>query len=133
MASKKIEQRSEVVCVIGLGYVGLPEAVMFAQAGYRAIGIDINTERIKQINAGVSYIPDVDSASLASVVQAGRLRATEDFDVLREADCVCICVPTPLRKTGDPDISCVVAAVEAIRATLRPGQLIVLESTTYPG
>jgi len=130
---KKIEQREAVTCVIGLGYVGLPESISFAQAGYRVIGIDINRERVNQVNAGSSYIPDVDQATLASLVGAGLLSATGDLDVLREADCVCICVPTPLRKTGDPDISYVLTVAEAIRATLHPGQLIVLESTTYPG
>jgi len=131
--AKKIEQKVAVTCVMGLGYVGLPEAVSFAQAGYRVIGVDINSERVNQVNAGSSYIPDVEAASLASLVRAGRLSATRDFDVLREADCICICVPTPLRKTGDPDISHVLAAVEAIRASLHREQLIILESTTYPG
>ncbi|MFQ5932909.1 MAG: nucleotide sugar dehydrogenase, partial [Nitrospiraceae bacterium] len=131
--TKKIQKRTAVTCVIGLGYVGLPEAISFAQAGYRVIGIDINRERLNQLNAGLSYIPDVDSNTLASLVGAGRLSATGDLDALREADCVCICVPTPLRKTGDPDISYVLAAVEAIRATLHRGQVIILESTTYPG
>jgi len=131
--ANKIEQRTAVTCVIGLGYVGLPESISFAQAGYRVIGIDINRERVNQVNAGSSYIPDVDQATLASLVGAGLLSATGDLDVLREADCVCICVPTPLRKTGDPDISYVLTVAEAIRATLHPGQLIVLESTTYPG
>ncbi len=129
----KIKQRTAVACVMGLGYVGLPEAISFAQAGYRVIGIDINQERVNQVNAGSSYIPDVDHATLASLVGAGRLSATEDLDALREADCVFICVPTPLRKTGDPDISHVLAAAESIRAVLHPGQLIILESTTYPG
>lgn len=131
--AKKIEQRTAVICVIGLGYVGLPEAVSFAQAGYRVIGLDVNRERVNQVNAGSSYIPDVDQATLASLVGAGRLSATGDPDVLREADCVCICVPTPLRKTGDPNISYVLTAADSIRAGLHRGQLIVLESTTYPG
>ncbi len=129
----KIERRTAIICVMGLGYVGLPEAVSFAEAGYRVIGVDINAERVKQVNAGSSLIPDVDQATLASLVRAGRLSATGDFEMLREADCICICVPTPLRKTGDPDISYVLAAVKAIRETLRRGQLIILESTTYPG
>ncbi len=130
---KKIEQRGAVTCVMGLGYIGLPEAINFARAGYRVMGIDINAERVNQVSAGSSYIPDVGQATLASLVRAGRLSATGDFNALHEADCVCICVPTPLRKTGDPDISHVLAAVEAIRATLHRRQLIILESTTYPG
>ncbi len=129
----KIDQRTAVICVMGLGYVGLPEAVNFAQAGYRVIGVDINKERVNQVNDGSSYIADVDQTTLASLVRAGRLSATEDLNVLKEADCICICVPTPLRKTGDPDISCVLGAVDAIRATLHRGHLIILESTTYPG
>ena len=131
--AKKIKGRTAVTCVMGLGYVGLPEAVSFAQAGYRVIGLDIDAERVTQVNAGSSYIPDVDHDTLASLVRTGRLSATGDFDALREADCVCICVPTPLRKTREPDLSCVLSAVDEIRSTLRPGQLIILESTTYPG
>ncbi|MFQ5932510.1 MAG: nucleotide sugar dehydrogenase [Nitrospiraceae bacterium] len=130
---KKIEQRKAVTCVMGLGYIGLAEAINFAEASYRVVGVDINPERVKQVNAGSSYIADVGDDTLARLIRAGRLSATGDVNVLREADCVCICVPTPLRKTGDPDISYVLAAVEAIRATLHPGQLIILESTTYPG
>ena len=130
---RKIEQRTAVICVMGLGYVGLPEAVTFAQVGYRVIGLDIDAERVNQVNAGSSYIPDVDQATLAPLVQTRRLSATRDVDVLKEVDIVCICVPTPLRKTRDPDLSFVLAAVEQIRARLRPGQMIILESTTYPG
>lgn len=129
----KIKQRTAVVCVIGLGYVGLPEVVSFAHAGYRVIGLDVNAERVSQVNAGTSYISDVEPATVASLVRTGRLAATGDFGVLGQADCVCICVPTPLRKTRDPDLSCVLAAVEQLRETLHPGQLIILESTTYPG
>ncbi len=103
--AKKIKGRTAVTCVMGLGYVGLPEAVSFAQAGYRVIGLDIDAERVTQVNAGSSYIPDVDQATLASLVRTGRLSATGDFDALREADCVCICVPTQLRKTREPDLS----------------------------
>ena len=130
---KKIEEGAVVVCVMGLGYVGLPEAVSFAKAGFRVIGVDIDPERVNHVNAGFSYIPDVANDTLDCLVRAGRLSATVDFDVLRAVDCVCICVPTPLRKTRDPDLSHVLAAVEEIRAALHPGQLIVLESTTYPG
>ncbi len=131
--AKKIRDRTAVISVIGLGYVGLPEAVCFAQAGFRVIGVDINEERVTQVNVGSSYIPDMDHTKLASLVQEGRLTATVRFDALQDADCICICVPTPLRKTGDPDLAYVLQAVEAVRATLHPGQLIILESTTYPG
>ncbi len=131
--AKKIKDRTAVISVIGLGYVGLPEAISFAQAGYRVIGVDINTERVNEVNAGSSYIPDVDQGTLASVVRAGRLSATGNFVLLKEADCVCVCVPTPLRKTGDPDLTYVLGAVKEVREMLHPGQLILLESTTYPG
>jgi UDP-N-acetyl-D-glucosamine dehydrogenase len=131
--AKKIKDRTAIISVIGLGYVGLPEAISFAQAGYQVIGVDINKDRVDQVNTGSSYIPDVDQATMASLVQTGKLSATWSFDVLSEANCICICVPTPLRKTGDPDLSYVMAAVERVRATLQPGQLIILESTTYPG
>ena len=131
--AKKIKGRTAVTGVIGLGYVGLAEAVSFAQAGYRVTGVDIDAERVTQVNAGWPYISDVDPDILASLVRTGKLSATGDFDAVREADCVCICVPTPLRKTREPDLSCVMAAVDEVRSTLRPGQLIILESTTYPG
>jgi UDP-N-acetyl-D-glucosamine dehydrogenase len=119
--------------VVGLGYVGLPLAVEFAHGGLAAVGIDLDARKVTAIERGQSYIPDVPSSDVAPLVAAGRLRATTDFTVVRELDTVNICVPTPLRKTKDPDMSYIVSAVEAIAEHLHPGMLIVLESTTYPG
>ena len=121
------------VCVIGLGYVGLPLCVEFARGGLMVTGIDVQDAKVRAIREKTSYIADVESAVLAGLIDEGRLRATTDFSVLEEAEAVCICVPTPLRKSMDPDISYIVAAVEAVAAYLHPGMLIVLESTTYPG
>lgn len=121
------------VCIIGLGYVGVPLAIEFAKAGLSVTGIDVDAEKTDAINAGRSYIPDVPDSVLAPLVRSGCLAATTDYAVLASADAACICVPTPLRKSEDPDISYIVAAVEQIAAHLHPGMLIVLESTTYPG
>ncbi len=129
----KIERRQAVIGVIGMGYVGLPLAVEFARAGYHVIGIDVNAEKVNRLNAGVSYIPDVPTAVVADLGSKGLLRATTDFSALAEVDAISICVPTPLRKTKDPDMSYIVAATDQIEQYCRPGQLIVLESTTYPG
>jgi UDP-N-acetyl-D-glucosamine dehydrogenase len=128
-----IKARTARVGVIGLGYVGLPLATEFARAGFDVTGFDVDSAKTSQINAGTSYIPDVSQSQLAAEVQAGRLRATPDMGQLGDMDVIDICVPTPLRKTRDPDLSYVVKAVEAVAATLRRGQLIILESTTYPG
>jgi UDP-N-acetyl-D-glucosamine dehydrogenase len=130
---KKIEAKQAKLGVIGLGYVGLPLAVEFARAGFPVIGYDIDEKRVGQLMAGESYIPDVPSAHLAEVVKNGKFIATTDAASLAEADIIDICVPTPLRKTKDPDMTYVVQAVEATAAVLRPGQLVILESTTYPG
>jgi UDP-N-acetyl-D-glucosamine dehydrogenase len=129
----RIRSRQARVGVIGLGYVGLPLAVEFAHAGFSVTGFDVDAHKASLINAGKSYIPDVPDADLAAAVQSGKLRATTDMHALGEMDAIDICVPTPLRKTKDPDLSYVVLAVEAVAATLKPGQLIILESTTYPG
>ena len=129
----KLQGKTAVCSVIGLGYVGLPLAVELAGAGLETVGIDISDEKVRKINEGESYIGDVETKDLAKVVKKGKLRATTDFSVLREADTINICVPTPLRKTKDPDISYIVAAVKEIQKHLREGQLIILESTTYPG
>ncbi len=128
-----IQQRRATIGVIGLGYVGLPLAVEFAKAGFDTTGFDVDESKIAQIRAGRSYIPDVATADLAAEVEAGRLKATSDMSRLGAMDVVDICVPTPLRKTRDPDLSYVVQSVDAVAATLRAGQLIILESTTYPG
>jgi len=121
------------VAVIGLGYVGLPLLVEMARGGLDAVGIDVDSSKVESINACRSYIDDVHSDELAKYCQAGQLRATTDWDVLREVEAISICVPTPLRKTKDPDISYIVATVEQIAPRLQKGQLVILESTTYPG
>ena len=129
----RIHTKKAKVGVIGLGYVGLPLAVEFARQGFDVSGFDVDESKISQINAGQSYIPDVPQADLCEVVKAGRLRGTSRMAELAGMDAIDICVPTPLRKTKDPDLSYVVHAVEAVAATLKRGQLIILESTTYPG
>lgn len=142
----KLKDRQAVVAVIGLGYVGLPLALAFAEAGFRVIGIDVNEGRVEAINRGESYVEDIPSPTLARYVQdgapdaqmasgsAGRsLRATTDFDALGQADAIVICVPTPLDKTKDPDMSYIINVADEIARRLHPGMLVVLESTTYPG
>ncbi len=130
---QKIKDRKALLGVIGLGYVGLPLAVEFGKAGFQVIGIDISPEKVAELNRGRSYVKDVASRDLAQLVKSGRFKATTDFSVLRRCDTVDICVPTPLRKTRDPDVSYIVAAVDQIEKYIHRGQLIVLESTTYPG
>src|SRR4029078_11877786 len=130
---KLIENKSARVGVIGLGYVGLPLATEFAAKGFTATGFEVDESKAARINAGDSYIGDVDSAVVKELVDAGRLRATTDFDDLKVCDAVIICVPTPLRKTKEPDVSFILSAAEEIKKRLRRGQLIILESTTYPG
>ncbi|HEV7906000.1 MAG TPA: nucleotide sugar dehydrogenase [Pyrinomonadaceae bacterium] len=128
-----IAARRAHVGVIGLGYVGLPLSVEFAHKGFQATGFEVDAEKAAQINRGESYIGDVRSSLVAELVEAKRLRATTDFGELSKCDCVIICVPTPLRKTKEPDISYILAAAEEIQKYQRRGQLIILESTTYPG
>jgi UDP-N-acetyl-D-glucosamine dehydrogenase len=130
---EKIDGRKARIGVIGLGYVGLPLAVEFCHAGFDVTGFDVDGTKITEINAGRSYIGDVSSADLAACVKTGRLRATTDMSKLADMDVVDICVPTPLRKTKDPDMSYVVSASEQIAKYIHPGMLVVLESTTYPG
>lgn len=162
---EKIETREGVVSVIGLGYVGLPLALAFAEAGFRVVGIDVDRNKVEAVNRGESYIQDIPSENLAKYTRgsgdAGKpagggagdpgflpvlgrtegrskaaephLRATTDFDVLKQVDAAIICVPTPLGKTKDPDVSYIIAAADAIAKRLHPGMLVVLESTTYPG
>jgi UDP-N-acetyl-D-glucosamine dehydrogenase len=131
--SSRLQKRTARIGVIGLGYVGLPLAVEFAKAGFRVTGFEIDAKRAAALNRGVSYIQDVPTAELRELVRDGLLRATLDFDELARMDAIDICVPTPLRKTRDPDVSYIVAAVKEIAPRLKKGQLIVLESTTYPG
>src|SRR5919112_4931311 len=128
-----IGARRAHVGVIGLGYVGLPLSVEFAHKGFQATGFEVDAEKAAQINRGESYIGDVRSSLVAELVEAKRLRATTDFSELAKCDCIIICVPTPLRKTKEPDISYILAATGEIQKRLRRGQLVVLESTTYPG
>src|SRR3954471_15413299 len=133
MLRDKLDARTARVGVVGLGYVGLPLAVEFARAGFVTTGIDLDQRKIDAITQGTSYIPDVETAEVARLVAANRLKATSDFAIVAELDTVNICVPTPLRKTKDPDMSYIVSAVEQIAAHLHAGMLVVLESTTYPG
>ena len=128
--ARKIEDRSAVVGIIGLGYVGLPLAVEFAKAGYRVVAIDLDESKVNALNEGRSYIGDVTTEDVRRVVQDGKLHATTGFAALRDVDAISICVPTPLRKTKDPDISYIVSATESIAENFRPGQHVVLESTT---
>ena len=130
---QKIDARTVRIGVIGLGYVGLPLAVEFARAGFDVTGFDVDDCKVVELNAGRSYIGDVSTEDLSTHVKAKRLRGTTDMSKLADMDVVDICVPTPLRKTKDPDMSYVVAAAEQIAKHLHPGILVVLESTTYPG
>ncbi|HOG59650.1 MAG TPA: nucleotide sugar dehydrogenase [Anaerolineaceae bacterium] len=128
-----INKRRANIGIIGLGYVGLPLAITFANAGFNVTGIDPNQEKVDSINRGESYILDVPNAHVRKHVEAGRLRATTDYSLLAEIDAVSICVPTPLRKTGDPDLSFIANASESLAPYLHRGMVIVLESSTYPG
>src|SRR5436190_6665879 len=129
----KIERRTAHVGIVGLGYVGLPLAVEFARAGFHVLGYDVSERVVKQINDGRSHIQDVPASAVAALVKEGLLEATTDARRLGEVDAVSIAVPTPLAKTRDPDMSYVLAATETVAKSARPGQVIILESTTYPG
>ena len=130
---KKFEDRSAQIGIVGIGYVGLPLAVVFAEAGFTVVGVDPAEEKVASINRGESYILDVDSARVKALVEAGKLSASADYSVLEKVDAVSICVPTPLRKTGDPDLSFIVSASNALAPYLHEGMVVVLESSTYPG
>ncbi len=130
---QRLEKRTARLAVIGLGYVGLPLAVELAQAGFEVHGIDIDEKRVAQLNAGRSYIQDVPTADVRALVRQQRLVATTDFSVLKRCDTVNICVPTPLSKQRDPDVSFIVSAATEVARHLHRGQLVILESTTYPG
>ena len=129
----KIRSRRANVGVLGLGYVGLPLAVELAGAGFHVTGIDVSEAKTQRVNLADSYVGDVSSDALAPLVESGNLRATADFSVIRELDTINICVPTPLRKTKDPDMSYIVSSCQEIAKYFHPGMLIILESTTYPG
>ncbi len=130
---ERLKSRSATVGVVGLGYVGLPLAVAFARAGFRVIGVDADPSRTTLLAGGVSPVEDVPAAELAPLVQSGRLAIHSSSEALGEADAIVICVPTPLGKSKEPDISFIVAAADGVARVLRPGTLVVLESTTYPG
>jgi UDP-N-acetyl-D-glucosamine dehydrogenase len=130
---EKITERQARVGVVGLGYVGLPLAVEFGGGGFHVTGFEVNPAKAAEINAGTSYIQDISTDMLGPLVASGHVRATTDFGELAGCDAIIVCVPTPLRKTKEPDISYILSAAEKIQATLRPGQLVILESTTYPG
>jgi UDP-N-acetyl-D-glucosamine dehydrogenase len=130
---EQLQSRSARVAILGLGYVGLPLAVVFADAGFDVTGIDPDQSKVDSIRNGVSHIQDVPTEQVARLVAAGKLHATTDFSVLGQADAVSICVPTPLRKTGDPDLSFILSATEELAKYMHPGMVVVLESTTYPG
>src|ERR1039458_3109251 len=129
----KLRSRTAKVGIVGLGYVGLPLAVEFAKAGFPVTGIDVQSSKVEELNAGRSYIQDVPTETLRPYVQSGTFRATMDFSVIAELDTVNIAVPTPLRKTKDPDMSYIMAAAEETARYAHPGLLVILESTTYPG
>ena len=131
--ARKIQARTARVGIVGLGYVGLPLAVEYAKAGFPVTGIDLSTAKVDRVNAGNSYIADIHAAEFKPLVDSGKLRATTDFSVIADLDTVNICVPTPLRKTKDPDMSYIVAATQEIARYFHKGMLIILESTTYPG
>ena len=130
---QKLTQRSAQIGILGLGYVGLPLAAAFGEAGFQITGIDPDSRKAESINNGISYIQDVPTEQVARLVKQGKLKATTDFSVLREIDAVSICVPTPLRKTGDPDLSFIMDATQELAKYMHPGMVVVLESTTYPG
>ncbi len=130
---QKIESKTAHVGIVGLGYVGLPLAVEFAAAGFTVTGIDIDAKKIAALNRGESYIQDIPTSVLAPLVKAGKLTATTDFSAAAAMDTINICVPTPLRKTKDPDMSYIVNACQEIAKYFHPGVLVILESTTYPG
>jgi UDP-N-acetyl-D-glucosamine dehydrogenase len=129
----KLIDRTARVAVLGLGYVGLPLVVAFGEAGFVVTGIDPDKKKVDTINRRESHIQDVSSEQVACLVDAGKLKATTDFSALREADAVSICVPTPLRKTGDPDLSYILSATDELAKYMHPNMVVVLESTTYPG
>ena len=130
---KKIESRQARLGIVGLGYVGLPLAMEFAKAGFHVLGFDVSERKVAQVNEGASYVGDVPTEELAEQVRAGRIVATTDFDGLAGTDCVSICVPTPLSKTKDPDMTYVEAATTEIAKRMHGDFLVILESTTYPG
>ncbi len=129
----KLNDKTAKIAILGMGYVGLPLAVVFAEAGFTVTGIDPDAQKISLLNKGESYIPDVANETVSNLVNAKKLTATTDFSILKNADAVSICVPTPLRKTGDPDMSYILSATEQLANYMHEGMIVVLESTSYPG
>jgi len=133
MLLDKIKNRQAAIGVIGLGYVGLPLVIEFCKAGFSVIGLDIDKNKINQLSQGKSYIKHIQDESIRLLTKNGNFRGTTDFSLVKELDCVLICVPTPLKKNRDPDMSYILATAREIAPHITKGQLIVLESTTYPG
>ncbi|MFZ5920598.1 MAG: nucleotide sugar dehydrogenase [Chloroflexota bacterium] len=131
--TKKLQDKTANIAILGMGYVGLPLAVVFGEAGFKVTGVDPDRRKIEALNRGVSYIPDVKTEVIEALVKSGNLAATTDFSVLKDMDAVSICVPTPLRKTGDPDMSFILSATDELAKYMHKGMVVVLESTTYPG
>jgi UDP-N-acetyl-D-glucosamine dehydrogenase len=129
----RFKNKTAKVAILGLGYVGLPLAVVFAEAGFQITGVEPDENKVKSLMRGESYVLDVPSETVARLVKDGRLKATSDFSILSDMDAVSICVPTPLRKTGDPDLSFIISATDELAKYVHPGMVVVLESTTYPG
>jgi UDP-N-acetyl-D-glucosamine dehydrogenase len=130
---QKLKSKEAKVAILGLGYVGLPLAVVFAEAGFHVTGIDPDSRKVDSLAKGISYIPDVKTESIEKLVKSGYLTATTDFSVLKDMDAASICVPTPLRQTGDPDMSFIISATEELSKYIHKGMVVVLQSTTYPG
>ena len=130
---QKFREKKALIAVLGMGYVGLPLAVVFAEAGFHVTGIDTDVRKIDSLIKGSSYIPDISTERLAALVKSGHLKASTDFSVLKNMDAVSICVPTPLRKTGDPDMSFILSATEELAKYMHKGMVVVLESSTSPG
>jgi UDP-N-acetyl-D-glucosamine dehydrogenase len=130
---QKFQKHTARIAILGLGYVGLPLAVVFAETGFTVIGVDPDRRKVDTVNRGESHIQDVSNAQVKRLLEVGKLSATTDFAALQEADAVSICVPTPLGKFGDPDMSYVISATESLAKYIHPGMVVVLESTTYPG
>src|SRR5687767_1939131 len=130
---KKINDRTALVSVVGMGYVGLPLAVEFAEAGFSVLALDVDAKKVESLNKGESYIDDIPTVRLKPLVDSGKFRATTNYAELSAVDAISICVPTPLNKTRDPDMSYINHAIDSISAVAHEGLLVVLESTTYPG
>ena len=130
---QKLRNKTAVIGIVGLGYVGLPLAVAFSQAGFKVLGFDMQQKRVDSVNKGQSYIADISRESLSAAVGNKLLQATTAQNRLKKVGAVCICVPTPLTKTKEPDLSYIIQESETLSGYLQPGQLVVLESTTYPG